>query len=201
MSMGFSRQEYWSGLPHPPPGDLPDPGSNLHLLHLLHQQVGSLLLVPSGSPSPLCPQHFTKVNVSCWSTLSSKVTLERLPGHQSQGSPSFSPSLHCYSLSAEGILFPARPRSEFISHTPAITWLWYFPNRYKFHKSAVFILFSSESLEVRKGKTNRILCIYMESRKMVFMNLFAGQQWRCRLREQTGFSGGRRGWDELREQH
>jgi len=25
-SMGFSRQEYWSGLPCPPPGDLPDPG-------------------------------------------------------------------------------------------------------------------------------------------------------------------------------
>ena len=24
--MGFSRQEYWSGLPCPPPGDLPDPG-------------------------------------------------------------------------------------------------------------------------------------------------------------------------------
>ena len=26
LSMGFSRQEYWSGLPFPPPGDLPDPG-------------------------------------------------------------------------------------------------------------------------------------------------------------------------------
>ena len=25
-SIGFSRQEYWSGLPCPPPGDLPDPG-------------------------------------------------------------------------------------------------------------------------------------------------------------------------------
>ena len=25
-SMGFSRQEYWSGLPCSPPGDLPDPG-------------------------------------------------------------------------------------------------------------------------------------------------------------------------------
>ena len=25
-SMGFSRQEYWSGLPFPPPGDLPNPG-------------------------------------------------------------------------------------------------------------------------------------------------------------------------------
>ena len=24
--MGFSRQEYWSGLPFLPPGDLPDPG-------------------------------------------------------------------------------------------------------------------------------------------------------------------------------
>ena len=26
LSMGFSRQEYWSGLPCPLPGDLPDPG-------------------------------------------------------------------------------------------------------------------------------------------------------------------------------
>ena len=26
LSMGFSRQRYWSGLPFPPPGDLPNPG-------------------------------------------------------------------------------------------------------------------------------------------------------------------------------
>ena len=26
LSMGFSRQEYWSGVPSPSPGDLPDPG-------------------------------------------------------------------------------------------------------------------------------------------------------------------------------
>ena len=26
LSMGFPRQEYWSGLPFPPPEDLPDPG-------------------------------------------------------------------------------------------------------------------------------------------------------------------------------
>ena len=26
LSMGFSRPEYWSGLPCPPPGDLPNPG-------------------------------------------------------------------------------------------------------------------------------------------------------------------------------
>ena len=29
LSTGFPRQEYWSGLPFPPPGDLPDPGIEL----------------------------------------------------------------------------------------------------------------------------------------------------------------------------
>ena len=44
LSVGFSRQEYWSGLPFPPPGDLPDPeikpGSpalQQTLYHLSHQ--------------------------------------------------------------------------------------------------------------------------------------------------------------------
>ena len=32
LSMGFSRQEYWSGLPFPSPGDLPDPGIELESL-------------------------------------------------------------------------------------------------------------------------------------------------------------------------
>ena len=42
----------------------------------------------------------------------------------------------------------------------------------------------------------------MESRKMVLMKLFAGQQWRHRHREQTcGHRGGGRGWDEMREKH
>ena len=26
LSMGFSKEEHWSGLPFPPPGELPDPG-------------------------------------------------------------------------------------------------------------------------------------------------------------------------------
>ena len=29
LSMGFPRQEYWNGLPFPPPGDLPNPGIKL----------------------------------------------------------------------------------------------------------------------------------------------------------------------------
>ena len=33
LSMGFSRQEYWSGLPFPSPGDLPDSGSEPGLPH------------------------------------------------------------------------------------------------------------------------------------------------------------------------
>ena len=41
LPMGFSRQEYWSGLPFPSPRDLPC---------LLHWQTGSLLLGPSGKP-------------------------------------------------------------------------------------------------------------------------------------------------------
>ena len=36
LSMRFSRQQYWSGLPCPPPGDLPTQESNLCLLWLLH---------------------------------------------------------------------------------------------------------------------------------------------------------------------
>ena len=36
---GFSRPEYWSGSPCPPPGDLPIQGSNPHQLSLLYWQV------------------------------------------------------------------------------------------------------------------------------------------------------------------
>ena len=44
--------------------------------------------------------------------------------------------------------------------------------------------------------------IYIDSRKMALMSLFAGQQGRHRHREQTcGHSGGRRGWHGLREQY
>ena len=45
--MGFPRQGYWSGLPFPSPGHLPDQGSNLHLLH---GQADSLPLGHLGSP-------------------------------------------------------------------------------------------------------------------------------------------------------
>ena len=48
--------------------------------------------------------------------------------------------------------------------------------------------------EVRKRNIN-IVCrhIFMESEDMTLMNLFSGQQWRNRHREQTYGHGGRRG--------
>ena len=51
LSMRFSRQEHWNGLPFPTPWDLPDPGSNPRLLHFLHWQADSLpLCLPPGKP-------------------------------------------------------------------------------------------------------------------------------------------------------
>ena len=50
LSVGFSRQEYWSELLFSPPGDLPDPGIEPTSLNLLHWQAGSLPLVPPGKP-------------------------------------------------------------------------------------------------------------------------------------------------------
>ena len=49
LPMGFSRQKYWSGLPFPPPEELPDPGIELGSLVppcLLQWQGDSLSLAP-----------------------------------------------------------------------------------------------------------------------------------------------------------
>ena len=50
LSMEFSRQEYWSGLPFPTPGDFPDPATEPTSLGLLHWQADSLPLGHLGSP-------------------------------------------------------------------------------------------------------------------------------------------------------
>ena len=45
--LGFSRQEYWGGLPCPPPGDLPNPGIEQNSPAL---QADSLLCEPPEKP-------------------------------------------------------------------------------------------------------------------------------------------------------
>ena len=63
LSMGFSRQEYWSGLPFPSPGDLSDPGIEPRspafqaiLYHLSHQGSHTHTLGYSTYPPVTCPK-------------------------------------------------------------------------------------------------------------------------------------------------
>ena len=61
LSMGFSRQEYWGGLPCPPPGDLPDPGIETVSPASPALQTNSLLLRHWGSPSVIAYEYLIYV--------------------------------------------------------------------------------------------------------------------------------------------
>ena len=50
LSMEFSRQEYWSGLPFPPPGDLPHPGIERRSPTSPGLTGGFFTTVPPGKP-------------------------------------------------------------------------------------------------------------------------------------------------------
>ena len=64
LSMGFSRQEYWSGMPLLSPGDLPYPRIKPASQCLLHQLAGSLSLEPPKKPlSRTQPNHNRNVLV------------------------------------------------------------------------------------------------------------------------------------------
>ena len=54
LSMAFSRQEYWSGLPFPPPWDLPDLGISPMSPAL---QADSLPSEPPGNPKTVAAHH------------------------------------------------------------------------------------------------------------------------------------------------
>ena len=66
-SMGFSRQEYWSGLPFPSPGDLPDSGIEPRSPTL---QADYLLSEPPGKPRSIvhnCPKvETTHMSINWW---------------------------------------------------------------------------------------------------------------------------------------
>ena len=95
LAMGF-RQEYWSGLPFPFPGDLPDPGIKLASPVIPALQVDSLLLGHWGSPSRLYNRFLytasfqrkdtgfeaSEVKASAWNAgdLGSILGLRRSPG-------------------------------------------------------------------------------------------------------------------------
>ena len=77
LSIGFSRQKYWSGLPFPSPGDLPDPGIEPGSPTL---QADSLPSEPPGSPinyilTKLFKTNFQQRKFSC----SIKLSLAQFP--------------------------------------------------------------------------------------------------------------------------
>ena len=72
LSMGFSRQEYWSGLPFPSPGDLSNPGNKPASPASPALQTDSLSLNPLGSPA--------KVSVTPWG-----LGRAPIPGERSSG--------------------------------------------------------------------------------------------------------------------
>ena len=77
LSLGFSRQEYWSGLPCPPPVDLPNPGIKPTSLKSLYWQACSLPLAP---PRKRAGRGLFKFHLVC-----ALQTLSDSPAHVWQG--------------------------------------------------------------------------------------------------------------------
>ena len=65
LSVGFSRQEYWSGLPFLSPGDLPDP----RIKFMSPALAGRFFaLEPPGKPEPFCKYQYMKMILHCRNT-------------------------------------------------------------------------------------------------------------------------------------
>ena len=60
LSVEFSRQEYWSGLPFPTPGDIPDPG-----IQSVSPALAGVLFTTEPPGKPLPDVQFSSVTQSC----------------------------------------------------------------------------------------------------------------------------------------
>ena len=109
LSMGFSRQEYWNGLPCPPPGDLPDPG--IKLVSLTAALAGGFFTSATWE-APTHPKRGQKVNAP----VPSGITLRKpRPGQQplTHVSPSLSQTSSSCPSRLQGNRFS--PRSSSVS--------------------------------------------------------------------------------------
>ena len=76
LFMGFSRQEYWSRLPCPPPGDLPNKGIEPMSPESPYLQAGSSPTEPPGKPYQLCPNRmYFLISESLLSPATSKASV------------------------------------------------------------------------------------------------------------------------------
>ena len=72
LSMGFPRQEYWSELPFPSPGDLPNPGTE----HPSSPLAGRLFTTePPGKPCKLFVNYYQMLHISIWPYIMGNILL------------------------------------------------------------------------------------------------------------------------------
>ena len=111
LSMIFSRQEHWSGLPFPPPGDLPNPG------------------IKSGSPA-LAGGFFTaEPTWEAYSKNSSQILWVKLLSNPSR------PTLSIHSLFSHSVLWVKGPRNEsMLDKNYSIPW-WTSKDRKNYFKA------------------------------------------------------------------
>ena len=99
LSMGFSRQEDWSGLPCPPPGDLPNPGTET-MSHMSAALAGGFLTTGATWEAPVVsrPLHMSQ-EMSVWPGIEifHHQGISDVPGQRPKV---LSPS-HCHLNSAE----------------------------------------------------------------------------------------------------
>ena len=126
--MGFSRKKYWSGLPYPPPEDLPNPGSNPRLLHLLHCRWVLYCEPPRKPSSSKCflstlfsshLQTVTNTSLTVGLTLSSNLTKNN-EDPQSPSRPYCFPSVMLKGLSSKQAL----GRVGRLQAPPLLAWSW-----------------------------------------------------------------------------
>ena len=89
LSMGFSRQEYWSGLPFPSQGIFLTQGSNPHLLCLLHWQADSFchLPLPPTKKNESPALNHSSLSGKCFFLRSSPFISDFLSSGQNKGAP------------------------------------------------------------------------------------------------------------------
>ena len=149
LSMGFSRQEYWSGLPRPPPGDLPDPG--LEPMYVMSPALTCGLFT---TELPVCVQFLSHVQlfVTPW-TVACKAPLPM--GFSRQEYWSGLPFPPAVNLPDPGIEYPvlaessALARRFFTTEPPGTPFRWDLGEIKKI-KSDFFFLFWTWGIKKKK---------------------------------------------------
>ena len=118
--MGFSKQEYWSGLPCPSPGDLPDPG--IELLSFASFTLGSgffTIAIPKKGNAKECSNYCTIALISHTGKVMLKILQARLQQYMNRELPDVQAgNPKQFFLTAEHMLF--NPEVSVVSNTTLI---------------------------------------------------------------------------------